>query len=36
MFGVISLDLKSFQVFLGKFGIIDGSYLSVRISTIDE
>ena len=30
------LDLKSFHVFLGKFGIIDGSYLRVRIFTIDE
>ena len=36
IFGSVLLDLKSFDIFLGKFGIIDGSYLRVRILTIDE
>ena len=28
--------LKCFEVFLGKFGIIDGSYLNVRIFVTEE
>ena len=35
VFGIILFGLKSTQVFLSKFGIIDESYRSVRISTID-
>ena len=29
-------SLKSFEVFLGKFGVIDGSYLNVRIFVTEE
>ena len=36
IFGGSLIVSKSFQVFLGKFGDIDGSYLRVRIFTIDE
>ncbi len=36
IFGGSFVVSKSFQVFLGKFGDIDGSYLRVRIFTIDE
>ena len=28
--------LESFQVFLGRFGVIDVSYLNVRMSVIEE
>ena len=28
--------LKSFQVFLGRFGVIDVSYLNVRMLVIEE
>ncbi len=35
-FGDPLVDSKSFQVFLGKFGFMDGSYLRVRIFTTDE
>jgi hypothetical protein len=36
VFGGSSIVSKSFQVFLGKFGDIDGSYLRVRIFTSDD
>ena len=30
------IDTKSFQVFLGKLGLIEGSYLNVRMFTNDD
>ena len=35
MEGFSTKGLKLFQVFLGKFGFIDGSYLSVSIFVIE-